>query len=341
MRRRSLRVLRSFMDLTTQAYSTLFISNLLLKTSYTKEKVSFSRWTTTVSNTFYIVDVFAEQKYSGNQLAVFCSSAKLNDSEMQKIANEMHFSETTFIQSDKLENDGYNVRIFTPSTEVPFAGHPTLGTAYIIKKFLSKTQPQYIKLNLKVGQIKVTFEERQDSPDFLWMQQTQPEFKKIYSKPFFQQLLTLQTSDFDPNYPIQEVSTGLPFIIIPLKTLDAVKRARVNQNLYLKLIKKTTAGIIVFSPQTYRKENQLNVRVFVDAFGISEDPATGSGNGCLASYLSKYRYLGTKDINIKVEQGFEINRPSILHLKTESKNKQIDVRVGGQVFLIADGKLCK
>jgi trans-2,3-dihydro-3-hydroxyanthranilate isomerase len=170
-----------------------------------------------------------------------------------------------------LTNDGYNVRVFTPSTEVPFDGHPTLGTAYIINKFLSNKQPKYVKLNLKIGQIKVTFEERQDIPNFLWMQQTQPEFKKIYLKPFFQKYLTLQTLDFDLNYPIQEVSTGLRFIIVPLKTLDAVKRAR-------KLLKKTTAGIIIFLPETYRKENQLNAKVFVDAFGISEDPATGSGN---------------------------------------------------------------
>ena len=187
---------------------------------------------------------------------------------------------------------------------MPFAGHPTLGTAYVINKFLSNTQPQYIKLNLKIGQIKVTFEKREDIRDFLWMQQTQPEFKKIYSKPFLQELLALQLSDFDLNYPIQEVSTGLPFIIVPLKTLDAVKRARVNQSLLPKLTKRVSAGIIVFSPETYRKENQLNARVFVDAFGIPEDPATGSGNGCLAAYLCKYQYFGTKEFDISVEQGF-------------------------------------
>ena len=263
----------------------------------------------------------------------------MTKTEMQTIANEMHFSETTFIRSEKLTNDGYNVRIFTPSTEVPFAGHPTLGTAYVINKFLSNKQPKYIKLNLKIGQIKVTFEEHQDIPNFLWMQQTQPEFKKIYSKPFFQKFLTLQTLDFDLNYPIQEVSTGLPFIIVPLKTLDAVKHARVNLSLLPKFLKKTTAGIIIFSPETYRKENQLNARVFVDAFGISEDPATGSGNGCLAAYLSKHRYFGTNEIDISVEQGFEIKRPSILQLKTRRKTDGIDIRVGGRVVLIAKGEL--
>jgi trans-2,3-dihydro-3-hydroxyanthranilate isomerase len=292
-----------------------------------------------VSTIFYIVDVFAEQKYCGNQLAVICSVGEMTDSEMQRIANEMHFSETTFILSDKLHNDGYKVRIFTPSTEVPFAGHPTLGTAYVIGKLLTNTKTQYVKLNLKVGQIKVTFEECHDNQEFLWMKQMQPEFNNTYSQTFFQKLLTLQASDFDLRYPIQEVSTGLPFIIVPLKTLDAVKRSRVNRSLLSEITKKSSAGIVVFSPETYRQDKQLNVRVFVDAFGIPEDPATGSGNGCLAAYLSKYKYFGSKEIDISVEQGFEINRPSILYLQAKNKTDGIDVRVGGQVILIAKGEL--
>jgi trans-2,3-dihydro-3-hydroxyanthranilate isomerase len=167
----------------------------------------------------------------------------------------------------------------------------------------------------------------------------QPEFNKIYSNAFFQKLLALQLSDFDFNYPIQEISTGLPFIIVPLKTLDAVKHARINQNLLAKLTNKARVGIVVFSPETYRKENQINARVFVHAFGIPEDPATGSGNGCLAAYLSKHQYFGEKEIDISVEQGFEINRPSILHLRTINKKNTIVVHVGGQVILIAKGEL--
>jgi len=293
----------------------------------------------TASSTFYLVDVFAEQKYSGNQLVVVTNAGKITDSEMQKIANEMHFSETTFIQSDKLANDGYNVRIFTPSTEVPFAGHPTLGTAYIIGKLLSDKQAQYVKLNLKVGQIKVTFEESQDNQEFLWMKQIQPEFNKTYSPSFFQKLLSLRLSDFELDYPIQEVSTGLPFIIVPLKTLDAVKRASVNQSLLVKVTKKKSAGIVVFSPETYKKENQLNARVFTHAFGIPEDPATGSGNGCLAAYLSLHRYFGEPELDIRVEQGFEIKRPSILLLKVRIEEDKMQIYVGGRVVFVAKGKL--
>ncbi|MGD0450484.1 MAG: PhzF family phenazine biosynthesis protein [Candidatus Bathyarchaeia archaeon] len=291
------------------------------------------------NNTFYIVDVFAQTKNSGNQLAVIINANNLSDDEMQKLANEMHFSETAFILSDKPKVNGYDVRIFTPSIEVPFAGHPTLGTAYVIKHFITKVPTQEITLNLKVGQIKVTCENGPNNQEIFWMQQIQPVFSQKFSIDFFKNLLGLEPSDFDPNYPIQEVSTGLPFIITPLKTLNSVKKARINQKLLSELTKKTQSGILIFNPQTYHKENNLNVRVFVDEFGIPEDPATGSGNGCLAAYLSHYQYFGSPQIDIKVEQGFEIRRPSILHLKTRKIGENIDVYVGGRVFPIAKGKL--
>jgi trans-2,3-dihydro-3-hydroxyanthranilate isomerase len=258
---------------------------------------------------------------------------------MQKLANEMHFSETAFILSDKPKDNGYDVRIFTPSTEVPFAGHPTLGTAYVIIHFLAKEPTQEVTLNLKVGQIKVTFENQPNTQEILWMRQIQPVFNQKFSIEFFQNLLGLEPSDFDPSYPIQEVSTGLPFIIAPLKTLNSVKKARVNQTVLRQLPKRTQSGILIFSPQTYHKENNLNVRVFVDEFGIPEDPATGSGNGCLAAYLAHYQYFGSSQIDIKVEQGFEISRPSILYLKARKTGENIDVYVGGKVFPIAKGKL--
>jgi trans-2,3-dihydro-3-hydroxyanthranilate isomerase len=289
--------------------------------------------------TFYLVDVFAEQKYSGNQLAVVTNAGKLTDSEMQKIANEMHFSETTFIRSDKQNNGGYNVRIFTPKLEVPFAGHPTLGTAYIIKQTLADKNTKEIILNLKVGQIPVTFGTRTDGKQTLWMKQLPAQFGKTYKKDFVTTLLGIDEPDIDSKYPIEEVSTGLPFIIIPLRNLKAIKKARINQNILPQIIEETRAGILIFSPQTYDKKNKLNVRVFVDVYGIPEDPATGSANGCLAAYLSKYEYFGEKNIDITVEQGFEINRPSIINLKTENNGNNIKVHVGGHVLLIAKGEI--
>ena len=184
----------------------------------------------------------------------------------------------------------------------------------------------------------MTFE-NQDGNDILWMKQLPPVFGKTFEVEQFQDLLGLEISDFDCRYPIQEVSTGLPFIIVPVKSLNAIKRARVNQTIMQELIKQTAAGILVFSQETYHRDNQLNARVFVDAFGIPEDPATGSGNGCLAAYLVQYQLLGDQGINIRVEQGFEINRPSILHLRAKKENNNIEVHVGGKVYLVAKGEL--
>ena len=133
------------------------------------------------SSVFYIVDVFAEEKYSGNQLAVFRFAQELSEKEMQKIAQEMNFSETTFVLSEEKHDGGYDVRIFTPKTEVPFAGHPTLGTAYILQKEIVKTNVKEIVLNLKAGQIPVVFGNDKDYSNALWMRQLDPVFDERYS----------------------------------------------------------------------------------------------------------------------------------------------------------------
>jgi trans-2,3-dihydro-3-hydroxyanthranilate isomerase len=287
----------------------------------------------------YLVDVFAEEKYAGNQLAVVRGAGMLSSEKMLEIANEMHFSETTFVLSDKKRNDGYDVRIFTPSTEVPFAGHPTLGTAYVIKHFIIKEDVGSVVLNLKVGQIEVCFEKAKENQEVLWMKQMSPTFGKTFSAARLAAVLNLDETDFDGKHPIQEVSTGLPFIIVPLKTLDAVRRARINMARLLELAKEVQAGILVFCPETFKEENDLNVRVFADLFGVPEDPATGSANGCLAAYLAYHCYFGSDKVNVRVEQGYEVRRPSLLLLKAENKEAKIEVYVGGKVFLVASGKL--
>jgi trans-2,3-dihydro-3-hydroxyanthranilate isomerase len=288
--------------------------------------------------TFHIVDVFAEEKYAGNQLAVVTGASALSNVQMQKIANEMHFSETTFILSSKMRKGGYDIRIFTPKTELPFAGHPTLGTAYIIRHFVSAEKTEEVLLNLKVGQIPVHFEEA-EGDEVAWMRQNPPVFGKKFEPSRFARLLELDVSDFNEKFPIQEVSTGLLFIVVPLKTLYAVKQATVNQAAQAELAKESLAGILIFCPEPYAKGNDLNVRVFVDAYGIPEDPATGSGNGCLAGYLSRYQYFGSSGVEAKVEQGCEIGRPSLLYLRAKNKEEDIQVEVGGKVVLIAKGEL--
>ncbi|MHC4458227.1 MAG: PhzF family phenazine biosynthesis protein [Planctomycetota bacterium] len=287
---------------------------------------------------FYILDVFAEEKYAGNQLAVIRDAGALSDSQMQQIAKEMNYSETTFILSEQQRDGGYDVRIFTPAFEVPFAGHPTLGTAYVIKREIIEKGVERVDLNLKVGQIPVTFEGGNDG--ILWMKQNEPTFGQSVEPEPISEALGINKIDIDDRFPIQEVSTGLFFTIVPLNSLDAVKRPKVDREKYFRLIENLQAkGIFVFCPETYNKKNDLNARMFFDCYGIREDPATGSANGCLAGYLAKYRYFESNKIDIRVEQGYEIGRPSLLYLRAQDKDGKIDVSVGGKVVMVAKGEL--
>lgn len=291
-----------------------------------------------MSYPFYILDVFAEEKYAGNQLAVIRNAQELSSQEMLQITREMNYSESTFILSDEKKAGGFDVRIFTPGEEVPFAGHPSLGTAYLIQKEIIGDEQTEVILNLKVGQIPVKPD--QNDSKILWMKQNQPIFGKKIAGQQMADLLQVEVGDLNLDFPIQEVSTGLPFIIVPFKTLQGVKKAKIHQERLFELIKDLEAkAILIFCPETYHARNDLNVRVFVDYYDIPEDPATGSANGCLAGYLAKYRYFGQSQVQVRVEQGYEIQRPSLIHLHSEDRAGEIRVHVGGRVVLVAKGEL--
>lgn len=290
--------------------------------------------------TFYILDVFAEEKYAGNQLAVVRDAGGLLDAEMQEIAKEMNYSETTFILSEQPRTGAYDVRIFTSQIEVPFAGHPTLGTAFVIQQEIVGEPVGAVNLNLKVGRIPVMFNYEEGRAGILWMKQIEPIFGDTIDPKPISEVLGIDEREIDERFPIQEVSTGIFFIIVPLKTMDAVKHSRVVRDKYFRLIEDRKAkAIFIFCPETYKKENDINARMFCDYYGIAEDPATGSANGCLAGYLVKYRYFGNSQIDIRVEQGYEIGRPSLLYLRAEEKDGKIDVSVGGKVVMVAKGEL--
>lgn len=284
---------------------------------------------------FFIVDVFAEKKYAGNQLAVFRNAEKLSGEEMQALARETHYSETTFILRDEPREGGWDVRIFTPGEEVPFAGHPTLGTAHIIRSEILKGKAEKITLNLKVGRIPVSFA----ADGCSWMKQIEPQFGKQHDAQIMAAILSLPVEEMDGRFPIQEVSTGLPFFIVPLKNLSALKQAKINRDKYFDYIKGTVAkGLLVFCPQAHEQGNDISVRVFVDFFGVPEDPATGSGNGCLAGWLVKHRYFGKAAIDLRSEQGYEMGRPSLLLLKAEEAAGSIAISVGGRSVTTAKGE---
>lgn len=285
--------------------------------------------------TFYIVDVFAEAKYAGNQLAVF--RGPVPEALMQPLAQEMHFSETTFITSETPRAGGYDVRIFTPAAEVPFAGHPTLGTAHILRTAVAPLPVEQTALNPKVGQIPVRFDAATGA---YWMTQKPPEFGQQLEPRRLAAVLGLEPRDIDERFPVEEVSTGLPFMIVPLRTLAVLQRARVNRDAYFELIAGTEAkGILIFCPEARSPANQLSVRVFVEYFGVPEDPATGSGNGCLAGYLARHRYWGQPALEARAEQGHQVGRPSLLHLRAADTGDGIRVEVGGQALTVASGQL--
>lgn len=223
---------------------------------------------------FYILDVFAEEKLAGNQLAVIRGNPSTE--MMHKWAQEMNYSETSFITSDEPVNGGYDTRIFTPETEFVFAGHPTLGTAYIVREEIIGEPVEQIILNEKIGQIPVTFGE----DGVLWMQQKSPKFGTVYSPKSIAKVLGLLPEEIDENFPIQEVSTGTPFIIVPLKRISSVEKARVRLKRFLKLLEKTDTllgadAIFIFCPQALHPENQIHARAFVHLHGIPEDPEIG------------------------------------------------------------------
>ncbi|WP_218781239.1 PhzF family phenazine biosynthesis protein [Bacillus sp. EB106-08-02-XG196] len=283
---------------------------------------------------YYIVDVFAENKYEGNQLAVFIPEGKMEPTKMQKIAKEVNFSETTFIMSGLMDDGGYDVKIFSPDSELPFAGHPTLGTAYVIKNLLDRSESSEIKLNLPVGQIPVVFEDQ-----YAWMTQNQPIFGANVEIDRMAAILQINREDINTDFPIQVVSTGLPSVIVHLNSLDAVGRCEIYHRAYADLLKDMVdVNLLVFTTETASPENDINVRLFMPIPGYLEDPATGSANGNLAGYLLEHNFFNSNGINYRVEQGAFIGRPSLLKINAKKTDDHYLIQVGGQVIVVSEGK---
>ncbi|MCB1644033.1 MAG: PhzF family phenazine biosynthesis protein [Pseudomonadales bacterium] len=279
-----------------------------------------------MSHQFCITDVFTHSRYAGNQLGTLFDAADLSAAEMQQIAREFNFAETTFHLGGNAEA-GYDVRIFTPAKELPFAGHPVLGTAFLLNQRYHQGQAAQILLNLAAGQIPVVFQ-----PDgVLWMTQHQPEFGDEVPAATAAAWLGLAESDLIPGLPVRYVSTGIPFLLVPVNDLATLKRARPTAD-------APGEGILCFAPEGYETNQQISARMFASGLGVPEDPATGSANGCLAAYLATWKVPGIEVVDLVVGQGYEIGRPSQLFLRCEQQDGIYRIEVGGRVQKVATGE---
>jgi trans-2,3-dihydro-3-hydroxyanthranilate isomerase len=298
-----------------------------------------------MSHRFHLVDVFAEEPYTGNQLAVFHDTASWSTERMQTLTREMNYSESTFVASTTPPDDRYEVRIFDPAEELAFAGHPTLGTAYVVREFVRDDSPDELTLSLGVGDIDVTVEHGPGGERY-WVHQIPPSFEATLDHALAARVLGLDAGDLDERYPVELVSTGLPTVVVPLRSLDAARRAATQPDPYSEELIEPygNVNLLVFAPET-EGDTDLHVRVFADAAGVPEDPATGSSNGCLAAYLAAHRYFDTREIDVRVEQGLEMGRPSLLHLRArvgdgdDRDDEEVSVSVGGRVQPVAEGRL--
>jgi trans-2,3-dihydro-3-hydroxyanthranilate isomerase len=297
---------------------------------------------------FYILDVFAKQKYGGNQLAVYVDlKDELGVPEMLQIAKEINFAESTFIKKRVGENK-YAVKIFTTESEIPFAGHPAIGTSYIIAKYLLQEPADQIILCLAQGEINVTLSNMGNLDNCLFkMTQSQPEFLKTFEKNEIAEQLEIDKSLISNDKSIQEVSTGLPFIIVPIKDLDSMEKIQLGATLLKDFLIRNeiyksnsstnlSTSLLFYTDQTYEPENDFNVRMFcLEDDLLKEDAATGSANGCFLAYLLKNYH---KEVNVKVEQGFQMNRKSYLYLEGRLSEGHYNIQVGGYSNMISTGQ---
>lgn len=292
---------------------------------------------------FVQTSVFVDKRYdfSGNQLATFWNveaNKSLTDDEMLGITREMNFSETTFIQESKKNACVSKIRIFTPGSEIPFAGHPTLGSAYVLRrKKIVDPKIERIKLELGIGPIDVEFL----SKETVRMKQNPPTFLDELEHPrAIMKALSLTEKSISEEYPARFVSTGNPFLIIPLRSLKSVQKASPNPFAILSALEnEISQDVLIFSTDTIHADTNVHARVFAPAYNVIEDPATGSAAGPLGAYLEHHNVLASQTTGevMIVEQGYEMNRPSKLKVQLIKKKKKIEVLVSGRVRTMAEG----
>lgn len=297
---------------------------------------------------FYTADVFTERPFGGNQLAVIPDARGLNARQMQQISAEFNYAESTFVFPPQNPAHTRRVRIFTPGVEMPFAGHPTVGTAHVLASIgaIALTgELTRVVFEEGVGPIPVSIRARDGKPVFAQLTAARlPEFGPPAPAPeVIARVLSLNPADVisdGADFP-QACSCGVPFLFVPLRNRDAVRRARLNRDAWEQTIASYWAReIFLFSDQVELPGSQVHARMFAPALGIAEDPATGAAASALAGYLGSRDAVRDGTLRWRVEQGFEMGRPSILEVEADKAGGQITaVRVGGASVMMAQGTL--
>jgi trans-2,3-dihydro-3-hydroxyanthranilate isomerase len=295
---------------------------------------------------YHLVDVFTDRVFGGNQLAVFTNGRGISSELMQSIAKEFNLSETTFVLPPENPENDYRVRIFTPGSELPMAGHPTVGTSFILARehmIELGTDETTIKLEEGVGPIPVTINFKEGAPDLIWMQQPLPTFgPRFEDAAAIAEMLSISPEAIETNLPLEVVSCGVPFLYVPLKNLEAVRAIRFRLDVWERVLRSVgISQIFVFTKETELEGSSVHSRMFAPGLGIQEDPATGGASGPLGCYLVHHNVLPvSQKSEFTSEQGIEMGRPSIIKIIIEQEAGEITgVRVGGQCRFVGEGYL--
>ena len=297
---------------------------------------------------YRLLDVFSNRAFGGNQLAVFTDAQNVSSEVMQSIAREMNLSETTFVLQPKDAANDYHVRIFTPAVELPMAGHPTIGTTFVLARDHLVERLERItalKLEEAVSTIAVTIEWENSHPSFIEMMQPLPTFGSRFADVgAMAEMLSLSPDAIaDTNLPMEVVSCGVPFLFVPLKDLKAVRGIRFRLDVWEKVLRDFEAPhVFVFTRETEIAGSTVHCRMFAPANGIGEDPATGGASGPLGCYLVRHKVLPpARMVECVSEQGLEMARPSFIRIRIElnQEGQIIAVRVGGCCHAMGEGYL--
>ncbi len=292
------------------------------------------------------LDVFTSEPFQGNQLAVFFDAEHVTPEEMQDIAREMNFSECVFVLPATESSAFARLRIFTPKLELPFAGHPVIGATFALaaagRISPDTTSPMLLETGVGLLPIELLFADARLS--FAWMGQPVPTFEPWSGdREALARSLGLTTSDLSDALPIELGSAGVPFLYIPLTSADALDRARSGPGIAAALHPADPkTGAYLFTPPSIAGASQVNARMFVQEFGITEDAATGSAAGPCGVYLVRHQLAPLEDTHarITITQGVQMGRPSRLHVTVEQSGDGAigKVRVGGEAVVVARGE---